>query len=147
VTSKRPALSIRQPWAELIISGKKSIEIRSWAPEYRGRLWVHTGLSHDHEIESLFTLTDLFRGGYLGSIRVSAIVPLDATRWETWRSRHLDPGPHKSGLYAWIVDLPIRFHSPIPAPGKINLFYPDSNLQNRLEEAETAAGTMRPSAE
>ncbi len=34
-------LSIKQPFAELVVSGRKSIEIRSWATNYRGEFLVH----------------------------------------------------------------------------------------------------------
>jgi delta-aminolevulinic acid dehydratase/porphobilinogen synthase len=29
-------LSIKQPWAELILENKKTIEIRSWSTKFRG---------------------------------------------------------------------------------------------------------------
>ena len=35
------ALSIRQPWAWLIIHGGKDIENRSWHTKFRGRFLVH----------------------------------------------------------------------------------------------------------
>jgi hypothetical protein len=35
------ALSIRQPWAWLIVNGYKDIENRSWNTKYRGRVLVH----------------------------------------------------------------------------------------------------------
>lgn len=35
------ALSIKQPWAELIVSGIKDIENRSWRTHFRGRVYVH----------------------------------------------------------------------------------------------------------
>lgn len=34
------ALSVRQPWADLIASGKKTLEIRSWKTDYRGPLLI-----------------------------------------------------------------------------------------------------------
>lgn len=37
------ALSIRQPWAWLIVHGHKDVENRSWATEVRGRFLVHAG--------------------------------------------------------------------------------------------------------
>jgi hypothetical protein len=33
-------LSVRQPWAELIASGRKTLEIRSWTTRYRGPLVI-----------------------------------------------------------------------------------------------------------
>ena len=34
------ALSVRQPWAELIARGEKTIEIRDWATKHRGPLLI-----------------------------------------------------------------------------------------------------------
>jgi len=47
VLSRAPALSIKQPWAELILRGRKQIEVRSWSTAYRGFVWLHTGRSRD----------------------------------------------------------------------------------------------------
>jgi ASCH domain len=40
---RRPAyaLSVRQPWAALIVSGRKTIEIRKWSTAIRGRVHIH----------------------------------------------------------------------------------------------------------
>jgi ASCH domain len=38
-------LSIRQPWATLIVQGTKDIENRSWATSYRGPVLVHASSS------------------------------------------------------------------------------------------------------
>ena len=40
-----PALSIRQPWAWLIVNGHKDIENRDWPTNFRGELLVHAGLT------------------------------------------------------------------------------------------------------
>jgi hypothetical protein len=38
--SEYMALSVKQPWASLIASGKKTIETRTWATTYRGPLLI-----------------------------------------------------------------------------------------------------------
>lgn len=38
-----PCLSVRQPWAWLIVNGHKPVENRSWATGFRGRLLIHAG--------------------------------------------------------------------------------------------------------
>lgn len=44
------ALSVRQPWAELIAQGKKKIEYRSWKRDFRGDLLIVASASrHDDE--------------------------------------------------------------------------------------------------
>ncbi|MBE7499735.1 MAG: ASCH domain-containing protein [Verrucomicrobiales bacterium] len=39
------ALSIRQPWAWLIVNGYKDVENRSWPTRHRGPLLIHAGAS------------------------------------------------------------------------------------------------------
>ena len=34
-------LSVRQPWANLIVRGIKDIENRSWKTNFRGRILIH----------------------------------------------------------------------------------------------------------
>lgn len=41
------ALSVKQPWASLIASGRKSIETRTWQTSYRGPLLICAGKSPD----------------------------------------------------------------------------------------------------
>ncbi|MBR9679596.1 MAG: ASCH domain-containing protein [Candidatus Altiarchaeota archaeon] len=41
------ALSLKQPWAELIVSGKKTIETRTWNTKFRGKFLVHASKTLD----------------------------------------------------------------------------------------------------
>lgn len=43
------ALSIQQPWANLIVSYGKDIENRTWGTKYRGPILIHTGKQHDRD--------------------------------------------------------------------------------------------------
>ena len=36
-------LTIKEPWATLIIEGYKSYEFRSWKTNYRGKILIHAG--------------------------------------------------------------------------------------------------------
>lgn len=40
------ALSIRQPWAWLIVNGYKDIENRTWPTNFRGRVLIHAGITY-----------------------------------------------------------------------------------------------------
>ena len=42
-------LTIKQPWATLIMQGNKSYEFRSWQTKYRGDLLIHAGKGIDKE--------------------------------------------------------------------------------------------------
>ncbi|MDM8556483.1 ASCH domain-containing protein [Desulfococcaceae bacterium HSG7] len=43
------ALSVRQPWAWLIVHGYKDIENRTWKTALRGRFLVQAGLKFDYQ--------------------------------------------------------------------------------------------------
>ena len=38
-------LSLTEPFATLILNGKKSIETRSWKTSYRGKLYIHASMT------------------------------------------------------------------------------------------------------
>ncbi|MGE4301967.1 MAG: ASCH domain-containing protein [Victivallaceae bacterium] len=40
-------LSVRQPWAWLLVSGIKTVENRSWKTDYPGELYIHAGKTFD----------------------------------------------------------------------------------------------------
>ncbi len=62
------AISVRQPWAELIVSGKKKIEIRSWKTNYRGYLLIHASKVVDKEALKFFKMENklLAKGAIVG---------------------------------------------------------------------------------
>jgi hypothetical protein len=71
------ALSIKQPWATLVLHAFKTIEIRRWPTSVRGRIYIHTGaISDDREEgwravpEHLRKMTEL-RGGLIGTVNLA----------------------------------------------------------------------------
>jgi patatin-like phospholipase/ASCH domain-containing protein len=67
------SLSIRQPWASLIISGVKDVENRTWPTRYRGPVLIHASLRVDdtssEDIERRFGVrlpAELPLGGIVG---------------------------------------------------------------------------------
>lgn len=134
-----PALSIRQPWAELIMQGRKTLEVRTWKAGYRGPIWIHAGLHVDEALDARFGLRDLFRGGLVGVVELKAIEPVDEIAWEAWRDRHLDFSPFKQGLFAWVLSDPKRLHPPVRASGRTGLYPLDPLLLSRLSAPQTSA--------
>jgi hypothetical protein len=66
------SLSIRQPWAALLVSGLKTIEVRSWLTKIRGSILIHAAQIPDDRpeawkwvAESIRPLT-ILRGGIIG---------------------------------------------------------------------------------
>ena len=43
------AISVRQPWAWLIVGGHKDIENRDWPTKFRGPILIHAGKAPDGE--------------------------------------------------------------------------------------------------
>ena len=41
------ALSLKQPWAALVVHGRKTIEIRRWSTRRRGRILIHASQTTD----------------------------------------------------------------------------------------------------
>jgi hypothetical protein len=128
-----PALTVRQPWAELIITGRKSIEVRKWWTDYRGPLWIHAGRTEDVELGRKFGLGQLFNGGFIGRVILTAIVQFDGERWSRWRERHLCDGPMLQTAYGWVLKDPVRLKEPLPAKGALGLFWPDDSITRALQ--------------
>jgi hypothetical protein len=46
---KVKVLSLKQPWAELVVLGKKTIELRKWNTNLRGEFYIHASMSTNIE--------------------------------------------------------------------------------------------------
>jgi len=49
--AKFKALSLKQPWATLLVHGVKTIEVRRWATTFRGALLIHASSVPDEREE------------------------------------------------------------------------------------------------
>ncbi len=54
-------LTIKQPWATLIMQGDKRFEFRSWQTKYRGDLLIHAGKGIDKTMKNW---KDIFQKNY-----------------------------------------------------------------------------------
>lgn len=117
-------LSVRQPWAQLLINGAKTIETRTWKTSYRGRLGIHAGLQTDHLGPWYKFAHDVVLplGALVGSVELVDCRPMtkadeDAALCD-WRE----------GLFAWVVAVPAR-RDAIPMKGRLGLW----DLSDELE--------------
>ena len=46
------ALSLKQPWAALVVAGIKTIEVRKWPTRIRGRVYIHAARVSDDRAEA-----------------------------------------------------------------------------------------------
>jgi len=49
---KRYALSLKQPWAALLVHGLKTIEVRNWPTARRGKILIHAARVPDHRTDA-----------------------------------------------------------------------------------------------
>lgn len=85
-----PALSIRQPWAWLIVNGFKDIENRTWNTSYRGTFLVHASKTLDTVgiawVRNKFDIPmpepdDFERGGVVGIVQLVDVVTAHDSPW------------------------------------------------------------------
>jgi hypothetical protein len=116
------ALSVRQPWASLIVNGLKTIEIRTWSTTYCGSLYIHAAKSLDEMGMNRFRLESPPTGVLLGTVELVKVEPFTAQTWEEFSDRHLDNGFFRPGLYAWHMTDARPLPHPLACRGDRSLF-------------------------
>lgn len=116
------ALSIKQPWAWLIVNGYKDIENRSWRTNHRGPLLIHAGRDEseftddkaDHILKKYrVEIPEILKFGCV--IGVADLVACHLSHPSKW---------YVPGNYAWEFANP-RLLRPRPCKGALNLFLPN----------------------
>jgi hypothetical protein len=115
-----PVITVRQPYASLIVMGVKDIENRSWPTRYRGVLGIHAGtiLAKDipPSVKNHFPggegYEDLPRGALLGTVTLV----------------ECDRGPHPSpwaipGQWHWQLADAAQFEAPYACKGARGLWH------------------------
>lgn len=115
-------LSIRQPWISLILSGQKSIEVRSWSTKYRGTLWLHAARFLDKDLCHVFGIRseDVERGVVIGRCQLRQCIEFTSRSWSELRHQHLNAGPIESKKFGWYLS-DVQAVRPIPFAGKLGL--------------------------
>lgn len=115
-------LSIRQPWAWLIVHGHQDVENRDWATDYRGPLLIHASKTlalreYRAQADAVYAETGILvpaaevveRGGIVGLAVLVDCARDSDSRWYT-------------GGVAWLLRdaRPLPFH---PCKGALQLFH------------------------
>jgi hypothetical protein len=81
-------ISIRQPWASLIVSGVKDVENRTWSTRYRGPVLIHASRTVDEISDDEFQVRFGMplpaaspRGGVVGVAEIVDCVTEHPSRW------------------------------------------------------------------
>src|SRR5437667_10849484 len=128
--SRLVGLSIRQPWLDLIIHGKKTIELREWVVMWRGPIALHAAWEIDWKAAALFGYDrpfDLPRGEIVGRAEIVDSVELDRESWYRLVDRHWVMHPLTRGVYAAFLENVKPLSNRIRVKGKQYFFsLPDS---------------------
>ncbi|MCD6547754.1 MAG: ASCH domain-containing protein [Nanoarchaeota archaeon] len=119
------ALSIRQPWAKLILEKRKTIEIRSWNTKFRGYFLIHASRNVDTSaLETYgFSAKNLLRGYLLGYANlIDVIIYESEEEFLKDKEKHLSIRlPNRYPVYGFVLDDVNRI-KPIEHKGKLGFF-------------------------
>ena len=140
------AISIHQPWASLVVTGKKHIETRSWRTDCWGPLLIHASKTLDFlsDLSPLFAsgyfkVSDLPYGAIIGKVELVGCFPIQVKPYQVWifgypshmpsyvvrippDEPELSFGDYTPGRWAWLFENPVWFETPIPYRGQRGLF-------------------------
>lgn len=124
------ALSFRQPWAELILQGGKTLDLRTYSRDYRGPLAIHAALEVEREacLKHGLDPSTLSRGGLVGTVTLVDIVRLDAAAYAARTAEHLAARHFREPMFGWVLHDPQRLPEIIPLRGQRHLFTIDLEL-------------------
>jgi ASCH domain-containing protein len=126
------ALTIRQPWAELILRGRKPFELRTWRTKYRGPLVIHAAAKIDAWDALHFGLNpeNLVTSAFVGFAILSDVRPFTREDARLLKKRRAGYGwfPHN---LSWVLKKPRRI-SPVKAKGQLSLFAVPQSVEHRV---------------
>jgi hypothetical protein len=140
-------LSVIQPWASLILLGKKRFETRSWKTAHRGPLLIHSsakippaaqGLCYQEPFKTALAslllpykpptapdgnVWNLPRGALLGIVELVNVVTVEQARAQIGLDAdELAFGDYRPGRYAWELAVVEVFQEPLKVPGHLGLW-------------------------
>ena len=141
------ALSFRQPWAELILQGRKTMDLRTYKARHRGPLAIHASKTVEREacLRHGLDPDGLEVGGIVGLVEVVDVIPLTAADYETRRDEHLAGRAFREPMFGWVLASPQRLPQMVPARGRMNLFNVDLQAQS-FPEAPAQVPRQKPAA-
>ncbi len=114
------ALSLKQPWAELILQGRKKIELRKWNTHFRGEFLIHASKNPDKEGMKQFGFNDLPCGFIVGKAELSDVKKYQSDD-EFNKDKNLHLASQEWGTFGFILKNPERINI-VPAKGRLNFW-------------------------
>lgn len=163
------AISIKQPWPSLIISGFKDIENRTWAcpKKYIGqRVLIHSSMAIDRSRSPLLTEEQFniiggkdeyqkhyfsHTGFIIGSVEIVDCVVNHPSIWAEKTEGYpagMNPAAYKDitgtrVIYNWVLANPILFKKPIPAKGKLSFWEYDGLTEQAIKVVDDVFNKLK----
>lgn len=129
-------LTIKQPWATLIINGYKRFEFRSWYTNYRGELLIHAGKSVDKEAMirlEKYLDCDIPIGKIIGKVNITDCIKLDEKLKEKLLLENADIYKNSIiGNFSWKIENVVKFKEEIYVKGMLGIWNYD--LGDKIDE-------------
>ena len=131
-------LSVCQPFAELIVEGKKTIELRKWNTKFRGEFLVHAAkkiLTEECKRMKISPST-ITTGAIIGKVNLVDVKKYNSDKeLKTDEKKHHSISEHTKNKYGFILENPKKIRVPIPYSGKLNFFefQPDKIKNNDIK--------------
>ena len=129
-------LSVSQPFAELIILGKKTIELRKWNTNYRGELLIHSPLKIRKEDAKRLKIDKKFvTGAIVGKVEIYDVKKYDSQKQvKSDQKFHFASKNFHDRTYGFLLKNAKAFRVPIPYKGQLGLFevkLPKTKIKNK----------------
>lgn len=124
-------LSVSQPFADLIISGKKTIELRTWNTKFRGEFLVHTPLKIRKDACKRLKINEanLRTGVIIGKVEIYDVKRYNSSKeLKDDSDKHLTSKDYFDHRYGFLLKNPQPLRIPIPCKGSLGFF--DVKLQS-----------------
>lgn len=127
-------ISLYQPWAQLVVMGKKKFETRSWKTHHTGLLLIHAGLNtsfvndllNNEQFKKHIPSANLLSTGrIIGAVDMHGCFPAhDILKilGEQNEREEIAFGNYERGRFAWKLKYALMFDKPIPFRGFQRLF-------------------------
>jgi predicted transcriptional regulator len=119
-------LSLKQPFAELLVSGKKTVELRKWNTKFRGKFLIHSSKKIDKERAKVLGIdyTKLSTGAIIGTAILYNVKKYKSeAEFKKDKSKHYaDIKKFDSYKNGFMVKNAHRLRTPLPYPGRLKFF-------------------------
>lgn len=132
-------LSLKQPFAELLAHGEKTIELRKWNTSFRGDFLIHASKTIDTDACERMDMdsSKLITGSIIGSAYL-----YEVKEYNNEQEFNKDKHKHFSIVtkyfegykYGFLIKNAKRLRKTIPYPGKLKFFDIDDAIFNKLNK-------------